>query len=106
MVVKDVENLTKDPQPEPNTISHGQLSKPIELNTIGDYVYALLAIILYIASIATVAMFVWNVHQVGDVSVLRENLRNDLVVEDIRRIVQMVLRDMELMDNTPFYDVR
>lgn len=99
-----MKKMTADSQTE--RISHGEPSQPIKLNTITDYLYALLAIILYIASIAIVAVFVWNAHQVNDLSVLRENLRNDLVAGDIKHIVQMVLRDIGMMEHTPLDDVR
>lgn len=90
--------MTIDSQTE--TISHCQPSKSIELKTNSNYIYVICAI-LYFASITVVAIFVWNVHQVNDLSVLRENLRNDLVVSDIKHIVQSVLREY-----TPLDDIR
>lgn len=64
-----------------------------KLKSVFDNVYVLLAILCF-ASVAILGIFVWNVHQLNDISVLRENLRNDLVVSDIKQIVQIALRDM------------
>lgn len=98
--------MTEKIDPRFETISQGQTSEPKTMNTIADYIYALIGIMLYIGSIVIVAMFVCNFNQVDDVSVLRENLRNDLIVDDIKHIVQMVLRDIGMMECTTFDDVR
>lgn len=92
--------------PRTETISQGQTSEPNTMNTIADYIKALIGIMLYIATIVIVAMFVCNFHQVDDVSALRENLRNDFIVDDIKHIVQMVLKDIGMMECTTFDDVR
>ncbi|KAG4078140.1 hypothetical protein HA402_002192 [Bradysia odoriphaga] len=90
--------------PQCETITHCQTSKAIKLKSIFDYVYVSLAILCF-ASIAIVAIVVWNVHQFNDLSVLRENLRNDLVVSDIKHIVEIVLKDMA-KEQTPLDDLK
>lgn len=65
----------------------------MKLKNIFDYVYVLLGISCF-ATVAIAAIFVWNVHRFNDLSVLRENLKNDLIVDDIKHIVRIVLQEL------------
>lgn len=76
----------------------------IKLKNIFDYLYVLLGISCFVA-VAIVTIFLWNVHQSNELLVLRENLKNELVVNDIKKIVQMVLKDAE-NDYRPQYEER
>lgn len=65
-----------------------------QLKNIFGNIYVLLGISCTAATVIA-TLFVWNVYQFHDLSVLRENLKNDLIVNDIRHIVKIALRDME-----------
>lgn len=69
-----------------------QTSSPMKVKNICDYVYVLLGFSFF-AIIASILL--WNVHKFNDLSVLREKLKNDLIVNDIKQIVQAVLKDIE-----------
>lgn len=72
-------------------------SKEKENNNFGGnfyFIYALLGI-LYLATIAIGIICVCYGNRLNDLSVLRENLKNEFILTDIKHIVQMVLKDMK-----------
>lgn len=64
-----------------------------------SYVYVFLGV-LCCATIAISTIFVWYAHQCSELSVLRENLKNDLIVNDIKHIVRILIDD----EYKPLYD--
>lgn len=58
------------------------------------FVYVLLGF-LCLSTVAFATIFVCYANRLNDLSVLRENLKNDFIVSDIKRIVQIVLKDMK-----------
>lgn len=58
------------------------------------FVYVLLGVLCFL-TIMIATIFVCYVNRLSDLSVLRDNLKNDFIVDDIKHIVQMVLRDMK-----------
>ncbi|KAJ6637052.1 Olfactomedin-like protein 2B [Pseudolycoriella hygida] len=74
------------------------------LRIISDNVYVLF-IICCLAAIAISAICVWNVRQNNGLAELRQNLKNDLVVEDLRNIIEFVLKDLK-NDLTPLNYMR
>lgn len=98
--------MTIDQQSE--LITNSLCSSSHQLNTklkekVGknlDYVYVLLGVLCF-TTIAISTIFVWYAHQFSDLSVLKENLKDDLIVNDIKQIVRMVLKDI---DYQPLYE--
>ncbi len=58
------------------------------------FIYVLLGI-LYVSTIAILCVCYANANRLNDLSVLRENLKNEFIVNDMKRIVQIVLKDMK-----------
>lgn len=56
------------------------------------FVYVLLGI-LYVTTVAIICVCYTN--RLNDLSVLKENLKNEFIVNDIKHIVQIVLKDMK-----------
>lgn len=71
-------------------------SKEKENNFGGNlyFVYVLLGI-LYLSTIAIGIICVCSANRLNDLSVLRENLKNEFILNDIKHIVQIVLKDMK-----------
>lgn len=77
-------------------ISSPNDSKEKENNFGGNlyFVYVLLGI-LYLSTIAIGIICVCSANRLNDLSVLRENLKNEFILNDIKHIVQIVLKDMK-----------
>lgn len=71
-------------------------SKEKENNFSGNFflVYVLLGI-LYLSTIAIAVICVCYANRLNDLSALRENLKNEFILNDIKHIVQVVLKDMK-----------
>lgn len=78
-------------------------SKEKEGNFSGNlhYVYVLLGI-LYLSTIAIAILCVCYGNRLNDLSVLRENFKDELIVTDIKHIVERVLKDMK-NEHPPLY---
>lgn len=66
------------------------------------YVVYVLVGILYLSTIAIALICVCYANRLNDLSMLRENLKNEFIVTDIKHIVQMVLKDMK-NEHQPMY---
>lgn len=66
-----------------------------------DNVYVFLGISFF-ATIGIATIFVWYAYQLNDLSVLRQNLRNELIVNDIKHIVKIILDDIKNEQHTPY----
>lgn len=78
-------------------------SKEKENNFGGNlyFVYVLLGI-LYFSTIAIAVTFMCYANRLNDLSALREHLRNEFIVNDIKHIVQIVLKDVK-NEHQPVY---
>lgn len=78
-------------------------SKEKENNFSGNlyFVYVILGI-LYLSTIAIAIIFVYYANGLNDLSVLRENLKSEFIANDIKHIVQVVLKDMK-NEHPPLY---
>lgn len=92
--------MTIDQQSELKSISQPSM----KLKNIFDYVYVLLGISCF-ATMAIAGIFVWNVYRYNDLSVLRENLKNEVIVDDIKHLVRIVLKELE-NDQQPLHEAR
>lgn len=78
---------------KPSEIQCSCLDPTPKFKWIFDYLLLLLGISCVVA-IAVVTTFLWTVQRTNELTVLQENLKNDLIVKDIEQIVRMVLKDV------------